>query len=155
VASLYPDTLLKTPDLNDYEMPIYSIDREQRDGIPELAVAFKQLIKDADKIIISFAEHNGSYTTSFKNIMDWISRIPGDTWESKPYMLMSTSPGRRGGVGVLAGAEQTFGHMGAQVISTFSLPSFNDNFDDSRGIIEDTLNDQLRAALKQFINYEG
>ena len=55
-------------DLNDFEMPIYSIDREKKDGIPELAYRFKDSLKKADGIIISFAEHNGAYTVAFKNI---------------------------------------------------------------------------------------
>ena len=58
-------------DLNDFEMPIYSIDREKESGIPELAQQFKQHILDADGILISFAEHNGAYTAAFKNVMDW------------------------------------------------------------------------------------
>ena len=62
-------------DLNDFEMPIYSIDKEKENGIPDLAKEFKQYIKDCDGIIISFAEHNGAYTAAFKNIFDWISRI--------------------------------------------------------------------------------
>ena len=65
-------------DLNDFEMPIYSIDREQGSGIPELAHAFKSHIAEADGIIISFAEHNGVYTAAFKNIFDWISRVDKD-----------------------------------------------------------------------------
>ena len=64
-------------DLNDFEMPIYSIDREKAGGIPSLAHDFKAEVKKADKIIISFAEHNGGYSAAFKNIMDWMSRIEG------------------------------------------------------------------------------
>jgi len=62
-------------DLNDFEMPIYSIDREQAGGIPQLAKDFKQQIQEADGILISFAEHNGAYTAAFKNIYDWMSGI--------------------------------------------------------------------------------
>ena len=57
-------------DLNDFEMPIYSIDREKESGIPKLAEEFKQHVLDADGIIISLAEHNGAYTAAFKNVMD-------------------------------------------------------------------------------------
>ncbi|PCI64867.1 MAG: NADPH-dependent FMN reductase, partial [Gammaproteobacteria bacterium] len=55
-------------DLNDFEMPIYSIDRENETGIPDLAHQFKKHLAEADGIIISFAEHNGAYTAAFKNI---------------------------------------------------------------------------------------
>ena len=56
-------------DLNDFEMPLYSTDRE-KEGIPEKAHAFKATLNASDGIIISFAEHNGAYTTAFKNIFD-------------------------------------------------------------------------------------
>ena len=51
-------------DLNDYEMPIFSIDRENESGIPEAAHNFKQQITKANGIIISLAEHNGSYSSA-------------------------------------------------------------------------------------------
>ena len=49
------DTVLL--DLNDFEMPLYGIDYEEQHGIPEQAIAFKEHIKQADAIIVSFAEH--------------------------------------------------------------------------------------------------
>ncbi|MFT4519714.1 MAG: chromate reductase [Halioglobus sp.] len=62
-------------DINDYEMPSYSADREEESGIPGDARKFRQLIGEADALLISFAEHNGSYTAACKNLYDWISRI--------------------------------------------------------------------------------
>ena len=53
-------------DLNNFEMPIYSEDFERLNGIPKEAYDFKEIIKEADGIIISFAEHNGAYTAAFK-----------------------------------------------------------------------------------------
>ena len=65
-------------------MPIYSDDRKRLDGIPEKAYEFKNLIKDSDGIVISLAEHNGSYTAAFKNIYDWISVIEEIVFEEAP-----------------------------------------------------------------------
>ena len=45
-------------DLNDFEMPIFSVDIEKKLGIPKPAFEFKLNLKDSDGIIISFAEHN-------------------------------------------------------------------------------------------------
>ena len=95
-------------DLNDFEMPIYSIDREKESGIPEKARHFKTLVNESDGIIISFAEHNGSYSAAFKNILDWMSRLGRPIWSDKPMLLMGTSPGGRGAKGVLTTAENTF-----------------------------------------------
>ena len=73
-------------DLNDFEMPIYGIDKEQANGIPDEARKFKSLLKEHDGIMISFAEHNGAYSAAFKNVFDWISRMEGKTWEQKPIL---------------------------------------------------------------------
>jgi chromate reductase len=61
-------------DLNDFEMEIFSQDRESATGIPEKAKAFVRAVESADGIILSLAEHNGSYTAAFKNVLDWASR---------------------------------------------------------------------------------
>lgn len=74
-ANLLPDGAIRFLDLNDYEMPIYSIDREHESGIPEKAEQFMGHIASCDALLISFAEHNGTYTAAFKNIFDWCSRI--------------------------------------------------------------------------------
>ena len=90
-------------DLNDYEMPIYSIDRENEDGIPDLAYTFKEQFKNSDAVVISFAEHNATYTSAFKNIFDWISRIDKNIWHNKPMFLLQHTGGN-GAVIVLEAA---------------------------------------------------
>ena len=107
-------------DLNDYEMPIYSDDRKKADGIPEKAYEFKNLIKASDGIIISLAEHNGSYTAAFKNIYDWISVIEEIVWNYKPILLLSASNGSRGGKSVMSAALSRF-----SIQSKFEIPNFS------------------------------
>ena len=111
-------------DLNDYEMPIYSDDRKRDSGIPKKAYDFKNLIKTSEGIIISFAEHNGSYTSVFKNLMDWTSRIEGTLWQGKTLFFMASSPGGRGGKSVLDTAVSRAGFMDGNVVAQFSLPFF-------------------------------
>ena len=139
-------------DLNDYEMPIYSDDRKRIDGIPEKAYEFKNLIKDSDGIVISLAEHNGSYTAAFKNIYDWISVIEADVWCSKPILLLSTSNGPRGGKVVLETAHNRFSRDYKYEIPYFSLPSFNKNFDINEGILDVRLNQDFQAVIIDFEN---
>jgi len=91
-------------DLNDYELPLFSVDREKQLGKPDLAKAFLRKIALSDAVIISFAEHNGSYSAAYKNLFDWCSRIGPNVFQDKPMVLLSTSPGARGGASVLAAA---------------------------------------------------
>jgi chromate reductase, NAD(P)H dehydrogenase (quinone) len=135
-------------DLNDYEMPIYSKDREKATGIPQLAHDFYNKIGEADFVLISFAENNGNYTTAFKNILDWMSRINGKTFQEKPMLLLATSPGARGGGSVLDIAVKRMPFQGGVVKGSFSLPSFNENFDTEKGVISnEELNDQLLKII--------
>ena len=136
--------------LNDFEMPLYSIDRENTEGIPDLAQKFSEVIKGADGVIVSFAEHNGSYTVAFKNIFDWVSRFDNKTWSGTPMLMLSTSPGARGGASVLNTATQSFPHFGAKVLSYFSLPEFGKNFDKEKGITDEKLQDGFFDAVQKF-----
>lgn len=116
-------------DLNDYELPLYSEDRNKALGEAELAKQFLAKIAWCDALIISFAEHNLSYSVAYKNIFDWASRINMKVFQNKPMILMATSPGARGGLSVLATAIHTAPFFKGEVKGSFSLPNFYDNFD--------------------------
>lgn len=134
---------VKALDLNDYEAPIYSIDREEEGGIPEPIKAFKKEVTEADAIILSLAEHNGNFTAAFKNVYDWMSRADRSVWDKKPMLLLASSPGPGGGSGVLNIAKGGFPYAGGNIVGSYSLPSFYDNF---KGEIE---NDELLASFNE------
>ncbi|WP_055437355.1 NADPH-dependent FMN reductase [Lacinutrix algicola] len=148
-GSLIEEAKLTVLDLNDFNLPIYGIDLENEEGIPKAAEVFLEHIKSTDGVILSLAEHNGAYTTVFKNLLDWLSRIDNKLWQNKPMLLMATSPGGRGGQSVLEIAKDRFPRHDANVVATFSLPSFNDNFSE-KGIKDETLNKTLTQAINIF-----
>lgn len=135
-------------DLNDFEMPIFSIDKEIANGHPALAIQFVEHLREADLIIISFAEHNGSYSTAFKNIFDWTSRVNGKVFQDKKLLLMATSPGPRGGTSVLEAAKTRLPFHGANIVGTFSLPEFGKNFSEEEGITHS----DYKSDLQEIIN---
>jgi len=138
--------------LDEFEMPIYRPDREEADGVPNLAERFLHEIRSSDGIIISFAEHNGNYTSAFKNVFDWASRIDQRVYQGKPLVLMSTSVGKRGGAGVLEIAAKGAPFFGGDVCGVFSLPSFGETFDQNKGCIRDQKKtEELRSLLKSFV----
>lgn len=136
-------------DINDYELPLFSEDREAELGHPELARAFLKKIADSDAVIISFAEHNGSYTAAYKNIFDWASRINPKVFQNKPMLLLATSPGPGGAANVLAQAVASAPHFNGVVKASLSVPSFYDNFDEAQGRIK---NDEINSQLLDAIN---
>ncbi|WP_420438123.1 NADPH-dependent FMN reductase [Candidatus Poriferisodalis sp.] len=135
-------------DLNDFEMPIYSIDRQNADGIPQPAHDFYNLLGAADALLISFAEHNGSYTVAYKNVFDWASRIDMRVYHDKPIVMLSTSPGGGGGGFVLRTAGHLAGYFGNEVLASLAVPRFGENFDTEADRLTDPdLDVQLREAL--------
>ena len=142
-ANLFENVEVEILDLNDYEMPVFSVDKEKENGIHNLAHDFFAKIGTADFIVLSLAEHNGAYSSAFKNILDWASRINNKTFQQKPMLLLATSPGARGGSSVLDIATKRFPFQGAEVKGSFSLPIFYENFDAVNGIINPELKNQL------------
>ncbi|MET2984729.1 NADPH-dependent FMN reductase [Aureibaculum conchae] len=148
-AAHFKDIEVNLLDLNDFEVPIYGIDEENENGYPEDAIKFNELITNSDGILLSLAEHNGAYTVAFKNIFDWVSRIDKLVWKNKPMLLMSTSPGSRGGATVMEIALDKFPRMGANIIANFSLPSFNSNYSET-GILDNQLNTEFLKSIEKF-----
>jgi len=147
VANQLKSSEVLVADLNDYDIPIYGIDLENEEGIPEDVTRLNALFESADGFVVSLAEHNGSYTAAFKSAYDWLSRVDKNIWKEKPMLLMATSPGGRGGMSVLETALVTFPRMGAEVIASFSLPSFNANFSKD-GITDKDLKSDLKQKLQ-------
>ncbi|NML56575.1 NADPH-dependent FMN reductase [Chryseobacterium cheonjiense] len=131
-ASLIQNAEVEVVDMNEFEMPIYKHQREVEGGVPQEAKNFAAKIDAADVLVVSLSEHNGTYSSAFKNVFDWTSRIKDRAvWNEKPMLLMATAPGARGGLGVLEAATKRFPLHGGNIIDTFTLPFFNDNFDKS------------------------
>lgn len=154
VASQFDNAEVEILDLNDYEMPIFSVDREKHDGIPPLALKFAEKIDNADLLIISLAEHNSSYSVAFKNIFDWISRIKDRKhFGEKPVFLLATATGPGGGKHVLAAFEARSPFSGVQVLQSFSLPKFNENFDPEKGIVNEDKKAEFSEKLSAVKNF--
>ncbi|MCU7618946.1 NAD(P)H-dependent oxidoreductase [Chryseobacterium sp. PBS4-4] len=138
-------------DLNDFSMPVFSVDLEKK-GFPDEAHNFLKQIEDCDAIICSLAEHNRSYSAAFKNIFDWASRINVKVFQNKPMFLMSTSPGGYGGGNVMNTAKTFFPQFAADVKETFSLSKFYENFDLESGIINPEMLKDLNEKIESFKN---
>jgi len=138
-------------DLSTYRLPMYSIDEEKENGLPVALEEIYQSIKQADLLVISLSEHNGSYTAFFKNVFDWLSRRELKFLTDKRLFLLSTAPGPRGGQGVLDTALNRFPIHGGEIIGQFLLPKFNDNFDPQTGIINDELNHIFKETVNQVL----
>lgn len=151
-ASQLPNADIDYVEINDFDLPIYSIDLEELYGIPRCAHAFQRRIEQADAILISFAEHNGNYTAAYKNLFDWLSRIDRAVFCGKPIVMLATSPGPGGAQTVLKLAENAAPYFDGKVVGTLSIPSFFDAFDSESGRLTDNdLIEELENVLSAFM----
>lgn len=147
----FKDEEINLIDLNDFSMPVFSVDLEKK-GFPDEAHRFLKVIEECDVIICSLAEHNRSYSAAFKNVFDWASRINVKVFQNKQMLLMSTSPGGYGGGNVMNTAKTFFPQFGADIKDTFSLPKFYENFDLESGVINPDMLNDLKAKIENFKN---
>lgn len=148
VASLVENANIEVLDLNDYELPLFSEDKEAEIGQPALAKQFMDKIAGSDVVMISFAEHNGSYSAAYKNLFDWASRINPKVFQNKSMVMLATSPGTGGGSNVLAAATTSAPFFHGDLKGSLSVPRFYDNFDVESGRVK---NDQIHGQLEALI----
>ncbi|MDC8829477.1 NADPH-dependent FMN reductase [Alteromonas gilva] len=147
-AGLVEDAEVKVLDINDYDVPMFSEDKEKEIGQAEGAQAFLNDLAEADAFVISFAEHNGHYPAAYKNLFDWATRIDRAVFKDKPAVYLGTSPGPTGAKSVLAAAEGSAPYFGGNVKATVSVPAFYDKFDLETGKPkDDALIAELTAAV--------
>ncbi|TMU55111.1 NADPH-dependent FMN reductase [Flagellimonas algicola] len=110
------------------DVPLYSPQEEEK-GLPKpIKLLFKEFAL-ADGFIVASPEHNGLPTAFLKNLIDWISRIDQKFFGDKPVLLLSTSPGYNGGASNLKVLEKLLPIWGGNLTDSYSLGSFNHNFD--------------------------
>ncbi|WP_053981076.1 NADPH-dependent FMN reductase [Marinagarivorans algicola] len=149
-AGLVSNAEVEVLDLNDYELPLFSVEREAALGQPDLAKAFSQKLASADAIIVSYAEHNGTYTAAYKNLFDWVSRIDRAVFHNKPTVLLATSPGPGGAKNVLAQALASATYFAADVKASVSVASFFDHFD---AATQTVTNKDIALQIQQAVSH--
>ncbi|WP_339654211.1 NAD(P)H-dependent oxidoreductase [uncultured Maribacter sp.] len=133
-SSLINGHEVRLRDMANYPFPMYSEDVEKESGFSNSLVEFKNEIRNAIGLIISVNEHNSYPSAYFKNVIDWLSRLDSQFLVDKKILLMSTSNGGRGAKGALEDAEKMLTRFKGEVVETFSLSKYGENFDEEKGI---------------------
>jgi len=136
--------------LTEFNIPLFGIDIEKSEGIPKGVIDLCDKIQTAQGIIISIAEHNGNVTAFFKSIIDWLSRYNKTFLESKKILLLSTSPGQRGGASALAITQKILSRFKGDLVISYSLGNFNKIFKDGK-IVDGETEVKLREIIKYFL----
>lgn len=150
-ASLVVDHSVQVLNMANLPFPMYSEDYEKENGFSNSLVEIKNYIQKSEGLIISVNEHNGNPSAYFKNFLDWLSRLDKNFLEGKRILLMSTSPGGRGGIGAHEVIKNLLPRFGASTITSFSLPTFSKNFEEGKGITDSGLAEAHEKALSDFL----
>ncbi|KJF15536.1 NADPH-dependent FMN reductase [Acidithrix ferrooxidans] len=135
IGSLLPETVEFELFEDIKALPFYSPDLDNQNA-PEVALRFRQTIKEADAIIIASPEYNYSFTGQIKNALDWASRPYGKhVLIAKPVVLASASTGILGGVRGQLHLREVLHATGSLVLSrpeifvTSAAQKFNSNLE--------------------------
>lgn len=149
-ANLIEGADVEVLDLTQFDVPLFSEDKEKEIGQAEGAKAFLDAIATADALVISYAEHNGHHPAAYKNLFDWATRIEREVFKGIPAVYLATSPGPGGAANVLAAATNSAPYFGGNVKASVSVPSFYDNFDLESGQLTNAeLIDKVQSAIEQ------
>ncbi len=139
--------------LTDYELPMFGEDIERERGYSVDLKMLYNKIKEADALVISVNEHNGTVSAFFKNIIDWLSRLDRKFLEGKKILLMSTSNGKRGGASSLEYTKNVLPRFGATIVESFSFPSYSENFsEETQSISNEVLLLGFNDVLQNFVH---
>jgi len=135
--------------IRDYPAEMYGME-EEANGFPPSMQALCSKMQSADGFIISSPEHNGSIPAVLKNTMDWLSRMEGKIYNGKPLVLLSTSPGVRGGASVLQHLLNITPYHGAKVIGGHGVGTFHDKVVDNN-LVAGEDRKKIQALIKELV----
>jgi chromate reductase len=130
------------------DLPHYDADLDvepQHEAVARLRAA----IADADGVLISTPEFNGSIPGTLKNALDWASRpFPDNALRGKPVAVVGASTGLFGAVWAQAETKKILGITGADVLDgELPVGQASGAFGDDGHLIEPDLRNALQELL--------
>lgn len=137
----------------EFDAPSYDQDRQQREGFPPGAEAFRRRLEAADAFVIAAPEYNFSMPGGLKNAIDWVSRFRPQPFNGRHGLLLSASPSMVGGNRGLWALRVPLEHLGARVYpDMFSLAQAHQAFDPGGGIADAALAARFEQTLTGFMD---
>jgi chromate reductase len=133
-------------EFNEFMVPLYDGDIESSTGVPEAAKKLSELITQVDAVIISSPEYNFGIPGTFKNLIDWTSRVKPTPWAGKQVFLMGASPGM---VGTNRGLWQVRQALEANSAHVYPDMMGVAQADKAFNATEELTNEPIKAALQK------
>jgi len=129
-------------------VPPFDEDLEVHEA-PAPVAELRRLIADADAVLFSTPEYNGSVPGQLKNALDWASR-PHRTnpLRNKPVAVVGASTGGFGALSAQADLRRILARIGARVIERgVAVGHAPSQCDEDGGLANESLRDELVAVL--------
>ncbi|HZS40397.1 MAG TPA: NAD(P)H-dependent oxidoreductase [Polyangia bacterium] len=133
-------------DMSDFDSPSYHGDVEGKEGLPPGARELTRRLQANDAFVIVSPEYNGSMPGYLKNVIDWVSRVRPQPFNTRHALLLSASPSMAGGNRGLWSLRMPLEHLGARVFPDMFSLAQADKALDAGGQIAD---EKLRARFDQ------
>ena len=131
------------------DLPHYDADLDI-DPAPEAVARLRTAIEEADGVLISTPEFNGSIPGGLKNALDWASRpFPDSALRGKPVAVVGASTGLFGAAWAQAEVRKVLGIIGADTLEHELPVGQAHTAFDGDGRLSDP---DLRGALDELVN---
>ncbi len=122
--------------LQNLDVPMYSMQLEKEQGIPKSIELFLNKIQDYEAILLAVPEYNGNIPPFFKNILDWCSRKDLKFLNNKKIIILTVTPGGRGGAGVRQILETSLPYFGSKIVGSFGVGNYRPEMDIISELVE-------------------
>ena len=135
------------------QLPPYNEDRDT-DTPPSEVARLRELIADADGLLLSTPEYNGTIPGQMKHLVDWASRpFRASALMGKPTAVTGASVTDYGAVWAQDHLRKALGIAGARVLEhELLIPKVADRFDDTGALADEDMREalvELVAALRE------
>ena len=145
-------------DLDDYPMPVYHGDLEEREGLPENGRKLKKLFMEHQALLIVSPENNASMSSLLKNTLDWVSRAADGQnglvpYQNKVALLLAASPGALGGLRGMVHLRQTLQALTVLVLSEqLALNRAHEQFDPAGKLLDPKMQASLDGLTRRLVS---
>lgn len=149
IPSAYGTLDLVKPE--ELRSPVYDQEVLDATGLPPSLRSIGDRVLQADAVIVSSPEYNGSISSPLKNVLDWTSKMDPVPWEDRPVLLLGASPGALGAIRGLWHTRVPFEALGAWVYpEMFGLSRAHEAFGSDGQLQDPKTRARLQALLEEF-----
>lgn len=146
-----PDDVEITLAENLDQIPFYNEDIDG-DSAPEAAKALRELVAQADRVLVVTPEYNATIPAVINNAIDWLSRPYGEgAIVGKPFGVVGVTPTPYGGKWAHDDTRRSAKIAGAQVVEEIDLSQSTLEVDP---LTDEGVTERLREALATLVQAE-